>query len=319
VPATRRTPKPPDEPTLSIGALARAAGVPVETIRTWERRYGVPRAHRRPSGHRVYPLAAVAHLRRVVQALERGHRPADVLPLAPDRLDALLDAAGAAAVPARSGVAAGRRGGRRAVASLDELLGWIAASDGTALQAALEGAALGQPPLRFLEDTVAPLMRRVGAEWKAGRLDVRHEHLASARVAEVLGALRRRLERPGRGPVAALALLPGDAHELGLLMASVLFAAAGWRVVYLGAETPAAQLRALARDTALDAVAVGVSATAPAGETRDALEALRRSLPAGVPLLAGGTGAPARAAGITGIKDLRALDRWLARRGKAGR
>ena len=44
---------------LTIGALSRATQIPPATLRTWERRYGVPKASRKPSGHRLYPLEAV--------------------------------------------------------------------------------------------------------------------------------------------------------------------------------------------------------------------------------------------------------------------
>ena len=50
---------------LSIGALARATSIRVETLRTWERRYGYPLPERKPSGHRVYPVASVSRLRRI--------------------------------------------------------------------------------------------------------------------------------------------------------------------------------------------------------------------------------------------------------------
>ena len=53
---------------LSIGALSRATGIPVETLRTWESRYGYPVPERRPSGHRVYPLESVPRLRRIAEA-----------------------------------------------------------------------------------------------------------------------------------------------------------------------------------------------------------------------------------------------------------
>jgi hypothetical protein len=44
---------------LAIGALAKATGIPIETLRTWETRYGYPIRERKPSGHPVYPLASV--------------------------------------------------------------------------------------------------------------------------------------------------------------------------------------------------------------------------------------------------------------------
>ena len=69
----------PETRALSIGALSRATRIPVETLRTWERRYGAPRPIRKPSGHRLYAASAVEHLRRVSRLLAQGHRPAEVL------------------------------------------------------------------------------------------------------------------------------------------------------------------------------------------------------------------------------------------------
>src|SRR5438132_1437067 len=70
-----------DEPRIAIGALARATGIPVETLRTWEGRYGFPVPRRKPSGHRTYDLASVARLRRIAEALAAGLRAGDVVPL----------------------------------------------------------------------------------------------------------------------------------------------------------------------------------------------------------------------------------------------
>src|SRR5512145_157600 len=75
---------------LSIGALSRATGIPVETLRTWEARYGFPVPERRPSGHRVYPASVVPRLRKVAEALARGHRAAQVVPANERSLTTLL-------------------------------------------------------------------------------------------------------------------------------------------------------------------------------------------------------------------------------------
>ena len=82
---------------LSIGALSRATGVAVETLRTWESRYGFPVPERKPSGHRVYPLSAVPRLRRIAQALALGHRAGQVVAASDGALGQLLAAAPATA------------------------------------------------------------------------------------------------------------------------------------------------------------------------------------------------------------------------------
>jgi DNA-binding transcriptional MerR regulator/methylmalonyl-CoA mutase cobalamin-binding subunit len=306
------------EPTLSIGALAGATGVPVETLRTWERRYGFPSAGRRPSGHRVYPLSAVARVRRALRLLRLGQRPADVFRLS----SAALELLGANLEPEPASVPAEAPPSNRSRVTAEScprtLITHVRALDGAALAAALEQASHHYPPGVFVEQIVAPLMSAVGGAWARGTLDIRHEHLAAARVAESLRALRRRLERRGPAPQVALALLPGERHELGLLMAAVVFAESGWSVVEVGSEMPPDELVALAREARLDAVAVSVSAAADRRAARAALGAVAAALPAGTPLLIGGHGAPRGLASARTFRHLDELRVWLDRRGPEG-
>lgn len=302
------------EGRLSIGALSRATGIPVETIRTWERRYAFPVPWRKPSGHRIYPLDAVSRLRRIADALARGHRPAEVVPLAESALEALLDSVStrrpndlpAQAVPAVP---------IDAPLELRDLLAAVATFDGAALQRALERQWLAQGPLPFLEQTVAPFLEAIGRAWQEDTLGIRHEHFASARLGDFLRAARRPFEERARGPRAVLLTLPGDPHELGLLMAALAFAVAGWRILYLGPNTPPDQVAALARDATLGAVAVSVSSSHPAEAARDEVRALRRLLPRAVPLLLGGQGAPAlELKGVARFTTLSAVAAWAAER-----
>ena len=87
-------------PAMSIGALSKATGIPTNTLRTWERRYGFPTAIRTASGHRLYDASLVGHLTLILQALDRGHRPAQVLPLDLDDLRSIVgERAVASSVP----------------------------------------------------------------------------------------------------------------------------------------------------------------------------------------------------------------------------
>jgi methanogenic corrinoid protein MtbC1 len=293
---------------LSIGALSSATGVPVETLRTWERRYGVPAATRRASGHRAYELDVVPHLRKVVRALTRGHRPAEILPLTGTELDALIDAVNLPVRPFKDGAASPDSA---ATPQVRKLLAYTRDFDLAHLRSSLELASVRLSPERYIESVAAPFLRAIGREWSAGRMEVRHEHAASAIVADTLRELRRRFEPDGSAPRVALAMLPGDAHETGLLMAAATFGRAGWNVFYLGPESPVAQIAAFAGDAGIDVVAIGVSATVPGEGVRAALNELRETLPPHVPLIVGGSGAPARLPGITAFRDVHRLEEWI--------
>ncbi len=196
---------------LSIGALSRATGIAIETLRTWESRYGFPVPERKPSGHRVYPLAAVPRLRRVAQALALGHRAGQVVAASEGALGQLLATAPAIPTPAQPAADVPSR----AAAGVEDLLELVAHFEAERLRQALvaDWARLG--PVEFLETRVAPLVRATGEAWSSGALEIRHEHFLSERLGDLLGSLRLPFEEQARGPLVVYATLPGELHGLG--------------------------------------------------------------------------------------------------------
>lgn len=237
-------------PTLNIAALTKRTGVPADTIRKWEQRYGVLKPQRTPGGQRRYSEVDVARVEWLKARLEEGYRIGEAAALLGD--DVL------------------------AVDSPDDLreaiLEATVRGDAVAVQR-LVGQALA---LRSLEeslfDVLAPVLVAVGEAWERGEITVAQEHMTSS---VVRGAVQRLLA-DARGSVRGLAVLacaPGERHEIGLLMLAALLRADGWQVAYLGADTPVADALELAER--LGAAAVCFSATI--AETGSAL---RRELDA---------------------------------------
>jgi len=295
---------------LSIGALSRATGIAVETLRTWESRYGVPVPRRKPSGHRVYPVASVARLRRVGEALALGHRAGQVVAASDDALAELLEKTAAPPRPLRATIPPS--------VDLHQLLELVERFDADRLTRVLlaDWGRLG--PLDFLERRVAPLVRAVGDAWEEGRLEIRHEHFLSERVGDLLRSLRLPFEERAQGPLVVFASLPGEAHALGLQIASLLLASEGCRVLYLGTEVPLPQVAALARDLDARVVAISVSLATRGPASGASLRRLRALLPRRVILLVGGDGAPRGRPGLEVIQDLPTLHDWGRRIGAGG-
>jgi MerR family transcriptional regulator, light-induced transcriptional regulator len=294
---------------LTIGALSTATGIPIDTIRTWERRYGYPLPERKPSGHRVYPLSTVPRLRRVAQAIARGHRAAEVLPASENALEILLASLPPALIEGGGTDRPSPALGWIVPADTREALQWVRAFDADRLKRwfQTEWARLG--PLDFLEHRAAAFLRAVGDAWQAKQLEVRHEHFASAVLGDFLRSVRQPLDDRSRGSIVALATLPGELHGLGLQMAALVFALAGWRALILGVDTPIEQIAALTREVPIAAVAL--SCVDPDGAKNGTeVRALRRKLPGGTPLIVGGSGAP-DIPGTVMLPNLAALDAWL--------
>jgi DNA-binding transcriptional MerR regulator/methylmalonyl-CoA mutase cobalamin-binding subunit len=290
---------------LSIGALARATGISIDTLRTWERRYGYPVPDRKPSGHRVYPLSSVPRLQRVAVALARGHRAGEVVPASDAELAELIRTPLAPAV-------SGPGGAREPVRTAD-ILEAVEHFDGQQLTRLLtaEWGSLG--PLAFVRTLVAPLLRAVGDAWADGRLEIRHEHFVTERIGDVLRAFRLPFEERARGPLVVFGTLPGEVHGLGLQMAALILAPLGCRVCYLGTDVPLEQLASLAKDLGARAVAVSVSAASRGARATADLTRLRELLPRRVTVLVGGEGAPMRCTGVELVQDLGLLHAWGTR------
>ena len=299
------------EAWLSIGALARATGIAVETLRTWESRYGFPVPDRKPSGHRVYPVSAVPKLRRIAQALTLGHRAGQVVGASDEALGRLLETS-AAAAPTAAAVSA-----FPPAEDLPGLLRLVRSFDSDRLTRVFLADWARMGPVEFLESRIAPLVRAVGEGWEQNDLEIRHEHFLSERVGDLLRSLRIPLEERATGPLVVFATLPGESHGIGLQMSALALAATGCRVLYLGTDIPVAQVASLVRDLGARAVAISVSSATKGAGTLALLRKLRDALPRRVLLVVGGEGAPASRPGIESLHTLPELDA-LGRRLAAG-
>jgi MerR family transcriptional regulator, light-induced transcriptional regulator len=88
-----------------------------------------------------------------------------------------------------------------------------------------------------LRDVVLPYLHRLGERWEAGEVSVAQEHFASNLIRARLLGLAQGWGQ-GQGPGAILACVPGEQHELGLLAFGVALRRRGWRITYLGTDSP---------------------------------------------------------------------------------
>jgi len=288
---------------LSIGALSRATGIPPETLRTWEQRYGFPVPERKPSGHRVYPVTSVPRLRRIAEALARGHRAREAVSASENALSTLLTVGPVARVARPSPT-------QTEDADIADLLRCVETFAAEQLTRSLLRDWKRMSPLEFLSTRIAPLIHAVGEEWAAARLEIRHERFLSERVGDLLRSLRLPLEEKAKGPLVVCASLPGEEHGLGLQMVALLLTEVGCRILFLGTEVPPTQVANLARDLTARAVAVSVSIANRGDPMNGQITFLRSLLHRRVTLLVGGAGAPGTQPGLKVVQDLADVKEW---------
>ena len=99
----------------------------------------------------------------------------------------------------------------------------------------------------LLVDVLLPFLRDLGDRWRRGETSIGEEHFASSVIRGRMLGLARGWGR-GLGPVALLACLPGEQHELGLIAFGLALRARGWRIAYLGSDTPLEEIETRERE-----------------------------------------------------------------------
>ena len=167
-------------------------------------------------------------------------------------------------------------------------------------------------PLRFLHEVAGPFMIEVGLAWRRGEIEVRHEHFTAACMSGLLHELRQPYDHTARGPRIVMAALPGDLHDIGLLMAALVLAMRGRRILYMGADLPIEETARTSNSQHASAVAISVSNAFDGARAAAMLAQLRALLPANVELWVGGSGAPSTTHDAVYFGNLLELDERLA-------
>jgi MerR family transcriptional regulator, light-induced transcriptional regulator len=210
-----------------IGELSRRSGVSPELLRAWERRYGLLRPTRSPGGLRLYSAQDLGRVRSM-----RGH------------LANGLAAAEAAAAASRSDPRPwGEAPALEPESAQTELRQALDSFDEPRVHSLLDRLLAAATVDTVLRDVVFPYLHELGDRWERGDASIAQEHFAS-------GVLRGRLLGLSRGwgvglgPLAVLACLPGERHDLGLIAFGLALNTRGWRIANLGSDTPIATIEA---------------------------------------------------------------------------
>ncbi len=283
-------PSDPAGARLRIGELSRRLGVSDHVLRAWERRYGVLQPTRSPGGYRLYSQADESRVRRMQAYLARGLSAAEAARAARGEEQPPLATPKIAGADERS-----LAGAAQALAqSLDDF-------DEPAAQAALDRLLADFTIEAVLREVIMPYLHELGERWAHGTTSVPHEHFASNLLHGRLASLARGWGN-GHGPRVILACAPGEQHDLALLAFGIVLHRCGWRVEYIGADTPVDDLAQAASQMRADLVVI----VAAVPERFDGLTAGLSRLAGRVPLALAGAGATPALADAVGARLLAA-------------
>ncbi len=258
----------------SITSLSKITGIPSNTLRSWERRYGIPAAQRDEAGFRFYTAEDVAYVTLIGRLVSRGHAISKLAALSPAELQTLDNSF--------SDV---QDDGREVLRK--RVLDAVAESDLARYRTLLAQTLVACPPSDACAHVIAPAMREIGKRWEAGKLDVAIEHAFSAITKQLLFAATNSMQWSPSRTSLAFATLPGERHELGALMAYFIASARSYQSTYFGADVPLASLGAAVE--AVDARVLVLSIVAPSNvdEVSREVATLAETLPRGIELWLG--------------------------------
>ena len=270
-----------EERLLQIGLVARETGLSRDVLRKWEDRYGFPLPIRTPGGARLYPESQVERLREIKRLVDAGRRPVDVA--VPDR----RTSAASVSRHARSDVPQPRSVSDAVAEAMDSLH----THDVQRLHLLLERDLLSNGLSRFIVATAVPLIRTIGDQGKDGRLPVYKEHVFTRVLESVLDNSSRSLALQRGTPRILLTTVPGELHTLGISIARSLFLEAGADCLYLGAQTPLAEIVAAVEGYRIEVLGLSFSDAFSTRQIRPCVDELRERIPPDVDIWVGGAGA----------------------------
>ena len=231
-------------PTYNLKAVVNETGLKPDTLRAWERRYGLPNPHRTAGGHRLYSERDVDQLKWLIARQDEGLSISRAVDLwkqieadGRDPLAEMQSSLGEAA-PVVTTVSPGDN-----IAALRQ--SWIDACldfDERRADSVLAEAFALFPTETVCFSLLQKGLSEIGIGWYEGRVTVQQEHFASALAIRRLETMVASTPAPTRNGRILAACPADERHTFSLLLITLLLRRNGWDVVYLGANVPPTRL-----------------------------------------------------------------------------
>ena len=232
-------------PAFNLKVVLKETGLAADTLRAWERRYGLPAPNRTAGGHRLYSQRDIETIKWLMKRQEEGLSISRAVEMWKEHLASGTDPLAGAASSALTSAANIPVQYQSPDTTLDSLREqWIQAcmdfSESTAEQT-LNQAFSMFPVEAVCIEVLQKGMSEIGERWYENRASVQQEHFASALAMRKLDALLGAAPAPTRAQTVLVGCPAGEWHTLTPLLLALLLRRRGLNVIYLGANVPSAQ------------------------------------------------------------------------------
>jgi DNA-binding transcriptional MerR regulator/methylmalonyl-CoA mutase cobalamin-binding subunit len=222
-----------------IRAISELTGVPTTTLRAWERRYGLLKPSRTAKGHRLYSGEDIDLVKEIVKLLKSNHTISEAIRIIKN--------------PELNAIASSEVEGHWAVYQ-QRMLKSIESFNEQNLDSTYNEALSIYPIDMVTREVIIPVLRVLGERWQERDAGIAEEHFFSAFLRNKLGARLHHESHRSRGNKILVACLPGEFHELGILLFCIAAIGHGYQILYLGTNLPPSQLSKVVERTDVSAV-----------------------------------------------------------------
>ena len=238
-----------DTPTYNLKAAVQETGLKPDTLRAWERRYGLPDPLRTESGHRLYSQRDISTLKWLVERQAEGLSISRAVALwkrlkAEEKEETEEPPINIEIHSVRAEIEANVSridGASDSEQIKDSCRQWINAClafDEQAARRVIEQAFAIFSPEFVCTQILQNGLAKIGDEWENGNATAQQEHFASSLVMGHLQALLTTTPAPTRSGRILVGCSAGEEHAFPALLVALFLRRKGWHVIYLGADIP---------------------------------------------------------------------------------
>lgn len=210
-----------------IREISELTGVPTTTLRAWERRYGLLKPSRTPKGHRLYSTQDIVLVKEVVKLLKKNHTISEAIRIINNpELRAKDESHNEGHWDSYQ---------QRMLKSIENF-------NEQNLDRTYNDALSLYPVDMVTEHVIIPVLATLGKRWQQRPAGIAEEHFFSAFLRNKLGARLHHESNRSRGSKILVCCLPGEYHELGILLFCISAMSHGYQILYLGTDMPPTQL-----------------------------------------------------------------------------
>jgi DNA-binding transcriptional MerR regulator len=259
------------KPLYNLSLVLQETGLKADTLRAWEKRYGLPNPARSKGGHRLYSDYDLQLINWLVQKQNEGMRISQAVAywqeLSSAGVDPLetLQESSPPITPYLT---------EEPPDLADVRAEWLKQSLKFNEQISLE--ILDQafnlyPPEVVSMELILPVLSEVGESWQRGEISVQQEHFVSEIAVRKLQSLIAAAPNPVRKQQILIGAPAGEYHVISLLIMSLLIKNRGWPVIYLGSNVPLAELEKAIHEADISLAVMSATRLATAAALQEAV------------------------------------------------